>query len=58
MSREGRAVIVGSGPNGLTAAITLAEAEGDLTGSGVLVTGSVITAGHVRSMVRRAGGAR
>jgi phytoene dehydrogenase-like protein len=31
MSREGRAVIVGSGPNGLTAGITLAEAGREVT---------------------------
>lgn len=39
-------------------AVTLAESDRDAVGSGVLVTGSVITVGDVRSMVRGTGAVR
>lgn len=42
----------------LERAITLAECGDDLTRSGVLVTGSVITAGHARTLLRRRRAAR
>jgi dihydrofolate synthase/folylpolyglutamate synthase len=42
----------------LDAAITFAEADREPIGAGVLVTGSVITAGNVRSMVRGTGAVR
>ncbi|MFG3049375.1 bifunctional folylpolyglutamate synthase/dihydrofolate synthase [Kitasatospora sp. NPDC048239] len=37
----------------ITAAVTLAEEEGDLGGAGVLVTGSVITVGEARLLLGR-----
>ena len=37
----------------LEAAITLAEEEGEFAGAGVLVTGSVITAGEARLLLGR-----
>lgn len=37
----------------IDAAVALAEAEGDLTGSGVLITGSVITVGEARLLLGR-----
>ncbi|GAU68187.1 putative folylpolyglutamate synthase [Streptomyces sp. NBRC 110611] len=37
----------------LEAAITLAEEEGEFSGAGVLVTGSVITVGEARMLLRR-----
>ncbi|MFD3732493.1 bifunctional folylpolyglutamate synthase/dihydrofolate synthase [Streptomyces sp. NPDC058632] len=38
-------------PDALEAAITLAEEEGEFTGAGVLVTGSVITVGEARLLL-------
>ncbi|MGP3735895.1 bifunctional tetrahydrofolate synthase/dihydrofolate synthase [Streptomyces sp. GDS52] len=40
-------------PDALEAAITLAEEEGEFTGAGVLVTGSVITVGEARLLLGR-----
>ncbi|MGW5212478.1 bifunctional tetrahydrofolate synthase/dihydrofolate synthase [Streptomyces sp. NPDC004051] len=40
-------------PDALEAAITLAEEEGEFTGAGVLVTGSVITVGEARVLLGR-----
>ncbi|MEV0688746.1 folylpolyglutamate synthase/dihydrofolate synthase family protein [Streptomyces sp. NPDC050388] len=40
-------------PDALEAAITLAEEEGEFTGGGVLVTGSVITVGEARLLLGR-----
>ncbi|MBT3153442.1 bifunctional folylpolyglutamate synthase/dihydrofolate synthase [Streptomyces sp. CHD11] len=40
-------------PDALEAAITLAEEEGEFAGGGVLVTGSVITVGEARLLLRR-----
>ncbi|MFF0381650.1 bifunctional folylpolyglutamate synthase/dihydrofolate synthase [Streptomyces sp. NPDC004286] len=40
-------------PEALEAAITLAEEEGEFTGGGVLVTGSVITVGEARLLLRK-----
>ncbi|MDH6118767.1 folylpolyglutamate synthase/dihydrofolate synthase family protein [Kitasatospora sp. GAS204B] len=37
----------------IEAAVTLAEAEGDLAGAGVLITGSVITVGEARLLLGR-----
>jgi dihydrofolate synthase/folylpolyglutamate synthase len=37
----------------LDVAITLAEEEGDLGGAGVLVTGSIVTVGDARTLLRR-----
>jgi dihydrofolate synthase / folylpolyglutamate synthase len=37
----------------LDAAVTLAEEEGDLGGAGVLVTGSIVTVGEARTLLRR-----
>jgi dihydrofolate synthase/folylpolyglutamate synthase len=37
----------------IEAAITLAEEEGEYAGGGVLVTGSVITVGEARLLLRR-----
>ncbi|MCX4748999.1 bifunctional folylpolyglutamate synthase/dihydrofolate synthase [Kitasatospora sp. NBC_01287] len=37
----------------IEAAVTLAEEEGDLTGTGVLITGSVITVGEARLLLGR-----
>jgi dihydrofolate synthase/folylpolyglutamate synthase len=36
-------------------AVTLAEEEGDLGGAGVLVTGSIVTVGDARTLLRRSG---
>ena len=36
-------------------AVTLAEEEGDLGGAGVLVTGSIVTVGDARTLLRRRG---
>ncbi|MEW2318693.1 bifunctional tetrahydrofolate synthase/dihydrofolate synthase [Streptomyces bauhiniae] len=40
-------------PEALEAAITLAEEEGEFAGGGVLVTGSVITVGEARLLLRK-----
>ncbi|MEU3557586.1 bifunctional tetrahydrofolate synthase/dihydrofolate synthase [Streptomyces fragilis] len=40
-------------PDALEAAITLAEEEGEFAGGGVLVTGSVITVGEARLLLRK-----
>ncbi|MFJ3660968.1 bifunctional folylpolyglutamate synthase/dihydrofolate synthase [Streptomyces sp. NPDC090119] len=40
-------------PEALEAAITLAEEEGEFSGGGVLVTGSVITVGEARLLLRK-----
>jgi dihydrofolate synthase/folylpolyglutamate synthase len=40
-------------PDALEAAITLAEEEGEFAGGGVLVTGSVITVGEARLLLKR-----
>ncbi len=37
----------------LEAAVTLAEEEGEFSGAGVLVTGSVITVGEARMLLGR-----
>jgi dihydrofolate synthase / folylpolyglutamate synthase len=39
----------------LDSAVTLAEEEGDLGGAGVLVTGSIVTVGDARTLLRRDG---
>ncbi len=39
----------------LDSAVTLAEEEGDLGGAGVLVTGSIVTVGDARTLLRRRG---
>jgi dihydrofolate synthase/folylpolyglutamate synthase len=38
-------------PDALDSAVALAEDEGDLGGSGVLVTGSIVTVGEARALL-------
>ena len=45
-------------PAALEQAITLAESGEDITRAGVLVAGSVVTAGNARALLRRRGATR
>ncbi|WP_371863130.1 bifunctional tetrahydrofolate synthase/dihydrofolate synthase [Embleya hyalina] len=42
-------------PDAIEAAVTLAEEEGDLGGAGVLITGSVVTVGEARVLLKGGG---
>ncbi|MFE9423365.1 bifunctional folylpolyglutamate synthase/dihydrofolate synthase [Kitasatospora sp. NPDC006697] len=50
---EDRVVVEPRLDDAIEAAVTLAEEEGDLTGAGVLITGSVITVGEARLLLGR-----
>jgi dihydrofolate synthase/folylpolyglutamate synthase len=49
-----RVHVVPSLPDALETAVALAESSGELSGAGVLVTGSVVTVGDARRLLRRA----
>ena len=46
-----RVTVASSLPDALDLAVGLAEASGELGGAGVLVTGSVVTAGEARTLL-------
>ncbi|MYW02286.1 folylpolyglutamate synthase/dihydrofolate synthase family protein [Streptomyces sp. SID3343] len=50
-----RVEVQASLPEAIEAAVTLAEEEGDLGGAGVLITGSVVTVGEARTLLRGSG---